>query len=331
MLWAVAGYKSIGNWREARLVTVQVDQTFALMIEENVLRTIGEIDKTLLYMRRSLETNSPAEFYSRLSTTKDLLSAIIVQVAITDANGIPRASNAGTQPPPPTDFSDRPRFKAHLGVTADTLYIGQPLIGRASGRWPVQFSRAFHTHDGQFGGVVVVSLDSYSLSHFINKTEFGSKATISLIGEDGIVRSHSGANDGVRLGQSVRGMPVFELIEAGRDGSFPIAGGGERMVTLRKVSDQPLWIMVSMPSTEIYRDARGALTLDSCLVVVLTLLIALTVGRLVLIEARRSEAQANYLALAFRDPLTRLPNRHVFRTRLDDLAKRAAAMPNPSP
>ena len=330
MLWVVAGYKTLGDWHESRRVSDQVDQTFALMFEENVLRTIGEIDKTLLYMRRSLETNSPAEFYSKLSTTKDLLSAIIVQVAVLDADGILRASNAGTQPPPATDLSDRPHFKAHLGAAGDMLYIGRPLVGRASNRWSVQFSRAYHARDGRFGGVVVVSLDPFSLSHFINKTEFGANASISLIGEDGVVRSHSGATDGVTLGASMVGTPAYELMKAGQVGSFEVdEGSGRRVVTLRKVADQPLWIMVCMPNAAIYRDAREALTLDASLVVVLTLLVALTVGRLLKIEARRSEAQANYLRLAFRDPLTKLPNRHVFRTKLEEMARNAAAAPEP--
>ena len=330
MLWAVVGYKTIGDWREARRVTSQVDQTFALMFEENVLRTIGEIDKTLLYMRRSLETRGAAESYGSLSTTKDLLSAIIVQVAVLDADGVLRASNAGQQPPPATDLSDRPHFKAHLGTQGDMLYVGQPLIGRASGRWSVQFSRAYHTRDGRFGGVVVASLDPYSLSHFINRTDFGTRSSISLIGEDGVVRSHSGANDGMRLGASILGSPPYDLIKAGRDGSFEVAGGNgddERVVSLRKVAGQPLWTMVSTPNVEIYRDARQALALDASLAVVLTLLIALTVGRLLKIEARRSEAQTNYLRLAFRDPLTKLANRHVFRTKLEEVAKRAATSP----
>ncbi len=330
MLWVIAGYKAIDDWRESRRVTYQVDQTFALMFEENVLRTIGEIDKTLLYMRRSLETRSPAESYGSLSTTKDLLSAIIVQVAVLDADGVLRATNAGPQPPPATDLSDRPHFRAHLDGKGDMLYIGQPLIGRASHRLSVQFSRAYHTRDGHFGGVVVASLDPYAVSHFISKTEFGAKASISLVGNDGVVRSHTGANDGLTLGASIIGTPSHDLMKAGRIGSFEVSGpdgGDERVVTLRKVTDQPLWIMVSIPSAEIYRDAREALTLDCSLVAVLTLLIALTVGRVLKIEARRSEAQANYLRLAFRDPLTKLPNRHVFRTKLEDMARQAATSP----
>jgi hypothetical protein len=58
-----------------------------------------------------------------------VLSEIIVQVAIIDAKGIMRASNAGPQPAPPINLSDREHFRFHLSSLEDRLFISRPVIG----------------------------------------------------------------------------------------------------------------------------------------------------------------------------------------------------------
>src|SRR5947199_10183482 len=75
------------------------NQNFAMVFEENVLRSIGEIDKSLLYLRRRVEARGPNTDLGTIANTTDVLSEIIVQVAIIDAAGIARATNAGPQPP----------------------------------------------------------------------------------------------------------------------------------------------------------------------------------------------------------------------------------------
>jgi len=109
------------------------NHNFAMVFEENVLRSIGEIDKALLYLRRSIETRKDSTDFATIANTTDVLSEIIVQVAIIDAAGIMRASNVGPQPAPPLDLSDRDHYKVHVNSSEDQLFISQPVIGRASG------------------------------------------------------------------------------------------------------------------------------------------------------------------------------------------------------
>src|SRR4029077_1460892 len=124
-----------------------------------VLRSIGEIDKALLYLRRSIETRKDSTDYTTIVKTTDLLSEIIVQVAIIDGAGIMRASNVGPQPAPPMDLSDREHYRVHVGSGEDRLFISKPVVGRVSEKWSVQLSRRFLNRDGTFAGVVVASLN----------------------------------------------------------------------------------------------------------------------------------------------------------------------------
>jgi hypothetical protein len=99
-----------------------------MVFEENVLRSIGEIDKALLYLRRSIETRKDSTDFNTIVNTTDVLSEIIVQVAIIDAHGIMRASNAGPQPARPVDLSDREHFKIHVNGNNDWLFISKPVV-----------------------------------------------------------------------------------------------------------------------------------------------------------------------------------------------------------
>jgi hypothetical protein len=132
MMWAgvILKYVDDVSWdlREAERTNVN----FAMVFEENVLRSIGEIDKALLYLRRSIETRKEWTDYSTIVNTTDVLSEIIVQVAIIDADGIMRASNAGPQPAPPLDLSDRQHYRVHVNTDEDLLFMSQPVIGRAT-------------------------------------------------------------------------------------------------------------------------------------------------------------------------------------------------------
>ena len=71
------------DFKDAR----RANQNLTAMFEENVLRSFGEIDKTLLYLRRVIENRSDNVDVATLVQSTDIKSEIIVQVAVIDAQG----------------------------------------------------------------------------------------------------------------------------------------------------------------------------------------------------------------------------------------------------
>ncbi len=136
MLWAGIFLKYAGDVQEDKREAVRTNRNFAMVFEENVLRSIGEIDKALLYLRRSIETRQASTDFRTIANTTDVLSEIIVQVAIIDAKGIMRASNAGPQPAPALDLSDREHFKVHVDASRIGSSSASPssAVPAASGR-----------------------------------------------------------------------------------------------------------------------------------------------------------------------------------------------------
>src|SRR6476661_10479374 len=255
MLWAGIALKYYEDVRADQRDAERTNQNFAMVFEENVLRSIGEIDKALLYLRRSIETRQNSTDFNTIANTTDVLSEIIVQVAIIDAKGIMRASNVGPQPAPPLDLSDREHYRAHVGRSDDYLFISKPVVGRVSRQWSVQFTRRFVDRNGAFAGVVVASLNPNHLTKFYDKIDFGSSVSISLIGDDGVVRSSGGSADGFALGQDLTGSELVSHIRSGANATFDGVHpetGEDRLITIRKIKGHPLWVSVSINKSEIF-------------------------------------------------------------------------------
>jgi diguanylate cyclase (GGDEF)-like protein len=301
MLWAGVILKYSEDLRGDEREAARTNRNFSMVFEENVLRSIGEIDKALLYLRRSIETRKDSTDFNTIVNTTDVLSEIIVQVAIIDAHGIMRASNAGPQPAPPVDLSDREHFKIHVNGNNDRLFISKPVIGRVSGKWSVQFSRRFPNSDKSFAGVVVASLDPGHLTKFYDKIDFGSSASITLISHDGVVLSSGGSGGGLALGQKLDGTSLLAHIRAGANATFEDdtpATGVASLVTVRKVKDHPLWVSVSVDKNEIYESSWATLELNVIVAAALTLLILAAMERILRTEAKaRHKAEQLQLTL----------------------------------
>src|SRR3974390_495555 len=82
MLWAGIGIKHAEDVVGDRRACERNVQSLAVVAEDDVRRSIGEVDKALLHMRHSIETSKDRTDYSTIVNSSDVLSEIIVQVAI---------------------------------------------------------------------------------------------------------------------------------------------------------------------------------------------------------------------------------------------------------
>src|SRR5580692_6018657 len=98
MLWAGVTAKYFESVRTDQSEAERTNENFAMVFEENVLRSLSEVDKAVLYLRHSVEVRKDTTDYNTIIRTTDVLSDIIVQAAIVDAKGVIRASTAGPRP-----------------------------------------------------------------------------------------------------------------------------------------------------------------------------------------------------------------------------------------
>jgi diguanylate cyclase (GGDEF)-like protein len=291
MLWAGVAIKYVGDMHEDRREAERTNSNFAMLFEENVLRSIGEIDKALLYLRRIVETRRPTADYHAIVQSADVISDIILQAAIVDDQGVIRWSNAQSQSSPSISVADREHIKVQLTSTRDDLFISTPLVGRASGQWSVQFTRRFMRDDGSVGGVVVASMNPAHFTSFYDRIDFGGSASISMIGSDGVVRASGGSAGGYSLGEDLKGSSLFAHMQPAASSTFvdDDSASDPLLVTVRKVKGHPLWVSVAVDKAEIFRSSWSTLQLNLLVATALTIIILAAMERIL-----RTEAKARY-------------------------------------
>ena len=287
MLWIGITVKYFERAHADQSEADRTNENFAMVFEENVLRSLSEVDKAVLYLRHAVETRKDTTDFETIIRTTDVESDIIVQVAIVDAKGLIRASSAGPTPNPPIDVSDREHIKVQMHTSKDELFISKPVVGRASGQWSVQLTRRFYNSDGTFGGVIVASLNPLHFTTFYNKIDLGSVASIALIGSDGVIRASGGNDNAMRgdahstwgrlaLGQNIIGTQLFEHIREGKDTVFEDKDGPHNdalLIALRKVRGYPLWVSVGVRKSDVMLPSLQSLQSNALVGLILTLII----------------------------------------------------------
>lgn len=254
----------------------------ARTFEEQIIRAIRMADQTLLYVRDSY-ARDPEHFdialWSQYST---FLSDLTFQVSIVDKQGIMVASNiAGSAHG--TNLRDREHIAIHMNRKLDELFISKPVLGRISQKWSIQLTRRITMPNGEFGGVVVVSLDPYYLTKFYQSIDIGSKGVIALAGTDGIVRAR-GTNGPSKIGEDLSNSLLFNRLQQSPEGAFlgkSTLDGVSRMFSYRTVKGYPLVVSVGLAEDEVFNAFNQRTRADfvgvallSCLLLVMTAVIA---------------------------------------------------------
>src|SRR5208282_5661207 len=110
MLWAGIFLKYAQDVRSDLKDADRTSQGFAMVFEENVLRSIDELDNVLSYLRRNIEARKDSADFGNILNSVAMPRDIVVQMSIIDARGIMRDSTAGPQPAPQIDLSDREHY-----------------------------------------------------------------------------------------------------------------------------------------------------------------------------------------------------------------------------
>lgn len=300
ILWAGVALMFRRDVQQDYREVVRRNENYDLLFEENVVRSLGEIDKTILYLRRRVEALKDTTDYQKIVQSMDVRSKIIVQVAIIDSKGIARASSAVQDLIQPIDVSDREHFKFQVNNTSDTLFISKPVVGRASGKWSVQLTRRFLNKDGSFAGVVVASMDPAHFTSFYDRVKLGTDTSVAMIGSDGVVRAEGGgAIPQLALGQDLSGTKLLRRLQETESSTFIESGSTKQdslVVSARRVSGYPLWVTVSTKEHQIYQSAWASLWRNILIAAFLTALMLLALEKILRAEDR-AEQKAKQLQL----------------------------------
>lgn len=184
--------------------------------------------------------------------TRTLSSDTLAQIAVADAHGTIRYSNLSWGTPedaerPAVSIADREHFRVHLDTHSPLLFISDPIKGRISQKWTIQFTRGLFDN-GKFVGVLVMAVSAEHLAASLKAIFPDPIDAASLIKNDGTYLARSYYLPDV-LGQVLPPSRPFVQHPELTEGTYETPGIVDqelRFYSWRRVEDYPLVILVGL-------------------------------------------------------------------------------------
>lgn len=294
-----------------------------------------------LVERLETEGSEPAQI-RRLSALIDRQRPVMPQlsgVTIYDRQGHWLLSSSRSIPAG-ANSSERAYFIHHRDDPSRETFIGSPIRSRSNQEWVITISRRFNDAQGEFAGVVAVTLGVENFLKLFGKIDLGHDGAIGLSSADGtlLVRYPFREED---MGRNFSQSPIYVryLVDksVGTASFTSSLDGVERLYAFRKSDEQPLITTVALGKHE----ALAAWRLESVLsFAVVGSLMAITaiicwllirhISRRIKVEIQLRVTQQQLVdsnrqleMLAMKDALTGLANRRCFDETLAIEARRA--------
>ena len=250
----------------------------AALLESNFAETGRRVDLALLGVADDLEAmllhrqQLDATEVQRSLDTELARFPEIDAIRVADAEGVIRWGK-DVDAAKLVTTADRAYFSGHRADPAGHMLVGEPLLGRVSGRWVIPFTRGYRHPDGSFAGIVVAAVP----------VEFFSKRLADLhlqLGPHGsaVVRHANHAlvtrfppvdGPGGQAGDRKVSEEFLALLEAKvTSGTFHTRNapdGYERTYAFRRVADLPLIVTAGLAPEDYltlwYREVRNAAVL----------------------------------------------------------------------
>ena len=288
----------VADNRAKELATAERDLgNLTRVTQEHAIRTFRATDQVIQFIQsRYLEKGNKLDL-TALSEKGVIDTTIFPQVGIIDASGIYILANL-----PVTgklDLSDREHFKVHVATDTGELFVSKPVLGRASGKWSIQLTRRINRPDGQFAGVVVVSIAADYFTRFYGELQLGKQGVIAMYGMDGVARVRK-IGEKEEFGGSALGSLMFKGIAQGQlAGTYisrSVVDGVERLYHYRKIPGYQLVVTNGVAIKDLlvnHHRAEEALYLQAT--VLSLLLLALAAALAYYLRQIRGEMRARQL------------------------------------
>jgi len=319
-------------------------QRLALVLADQAERTFESVELVQDSFVERLQNDgikSPEQFRQRMigvAVHEDMRSRIhglpqLDALIAVDADGS-LLNFSHYWPPPLVTLTDRDYFKALKTNKALKSYFGEPVINRGTGTLTQHLARKVTGPDGQFLGLILGAVELAYFERLYESLSLGSDTTIVVRRDDGRLLARFPTID-ARNGPQINPVePFSEMRRAGQRSSLlhraSSVDGQDRLMAFHLLQRYPLVV----GTTKTVWSALAEWRKQTSYLVGATLLLEFLVFSIGLLMARhmrnqrtlseehaarlRAEADAQLGYMAQHDALTGLPNRLLFRSRLQE-------------
>ena len=265
-------------------------------------------------------------FHDKARRVSQRLGDLAVQVSGTDAQGVVMSTNLAT-PTERVSVADREHIRVHLENRVQGLYISDPIFGRVSKKWSIQFTRAVRAGDRVVAVLVISVAPTFFADFYRRLSNQRPGDVISMLKPDGVILARA-PDERESMGMRLTGLPDFAGDPAG-SGHYmraSIVDGVDRIYGWYRARGSGLVLVSGIDRTVAmagFQRERIWLVFSAVLGATLLLVLALTVDVLMR-RGRRDAARA-------REENLRLEDAVVERTRelervIDDLSASQAEL-----
>ena len=306
LLWATALLLLAGTWthvvslssetRARDIANAERDlSNLTRLSQEHANRTLRSADQVMRFVQSRYTEIGNRINLTQLTQEGVIDTEIFNQVGIIDAKGIYILSNRPIKER--VDLSDREHFKVHKAADTGELFISKPVLGRVTGLWSIQLTRRINKPNGDFAGVVVISIDPGYFTRFYGELNLGPDGLTALYGLDGIARARKARSKEDYGTDAARATLFTRLANRELQGTYiqkSVVDGLERVFYFRKVPQYNLVTIAGIDTRfllENYEKSRKALFAQALSVSILILALAGGLTRHLWLLRRESDAR----------------------------------------
>ncbi|MDB5839091.1 MAG: histidine kinase [Herminiimonas sp.] len=289
----IVSWKIYSSQIDRRYAARAQTQSFVHAIDAHVSHSIQLVDFSLRGIANAIKLLPPEKSASH-DTIHQLLSspngAFINDfwLLFIDARGIGIASS-NTLHVEGVSFADRDYFKAHT-VPGASLFIGEPVIGKTSGKPGFVISRRVESPDGRFLGVIAAPMNAGRFASVFESARFNEEVSVTLIHQAGKIMARS-----PRFEQSfatdVSKSDLFHYSSKAPSGTYEstsMVDDKTRVYSYRALENLPLFVTVGISSHAWSKELGEDLIIGGAGISLMALLMILS-ARVALKSYRRLE------------------------------------------
>ncbi len=253
----------------------------AMAVGRNVSRSLAEYEASSiraidlgLHMLRDEWLRNRAGFDEAVGRQEvHLRKERVIQVAVVDRDGWTAYSRLPQRER--QNFGDREYFKFQKARGADELFISEPVMGRVTQQWAIQFTRPIFDALRVFAGVMIVAVPPPGLEQVFNDIDLGRDGFVTLARADGVILARTG---GVQRASQTEVPRLANGPESGEFVGHAERDGRERLFSYRRVPNYPLTVFVGQgmdAALAPYYRQRDVLLTGGVVATVLLLAVAL--------------------------------------------------------
>ncbi len=254
----------------------QETDTLAIILERHIHEAFSRVETSLVTLRILCESGAGRnEIHRHMNSIAGSSPGLFNLLSHIDDKGNVTVTD---KPVFRQTFSgDRPFFIHHRDNTSSNLLIGNPILGRVTGKWYIPASLRLQNAEGRFAGVLLASLNPEYFSIIFEEVTLGKNSLACLADFDGII--YSGYSGMSNLGLDKRIPPdiLADTMKRRHRTSFTATSfdGVKRIQTLAHIRNRPMFITVGVshdeylePLYERYLHLTGILLLFSIILAI---------------------------------------------------------------